>query len=1147
MQKEAQLAEVLRAGYAHHQAGRLAEAEQAYREALDATPDSVDGRYLLSAVLLQQERHAEALPFLLGLVEASPTQFDIRFNLGSCYYATEQWADAAECWRIAGELAPHRWEVPYRLAMCAAVQGKDREVAVQMERSLQLNPLAPGARSMICNSLVQQGRFAASAIQALRWARLAGDINVSRFELAQSLGKGKLFTAAEQLLAGGAPKVEYEWFLQGHTRHYQARLDEACASYKKAIELNPKTVGAHVNYSMALLGNGQMEEGWREFDWRMHPGGPVYRVAVDKPEWDGRPLDGEGILVHSEQGFGDVIQFMRFFPQVQARGGRLIFTSYNEVLQLMKSQAGAEVRTDLENFDLSYQWQIPLLSLGKIFANDLDALPGEPYVAADPDLSEQWRERLGGIAGLKIGLAWSGNPGHINDHNRSALLQDFAPLAKLPGVTFYALQKGPCAAQADCPPAGMTVVKLDDELNTFSETAAVIEQLDLVICVDTSIAHLAGAMGKATWTLLPQFCDWRWVVGRDDTPWYPSMRLFRQDTVGGWAPVVERVAQELEVLLRARADIPAALWQAAHCERAGDMPAAFAALQPAPGLTAGEQVLVEHYRNGLSLRQPLMLADALALKVGDQAQSPASDTLLPVLRACEVLWQGKQVDALSELVGAALVRYPESYALQYWQGQVYRHREDWQSAETCYLNALEASPRWPEALINLGLTFWQQKRGAEALLRFERAVMCNPRHERAWFYLGWFLHEIQQLELSEYVFEHAAALFPHAADIRLWRGNLRQRLGKFELALQDVLAAQQMNPALTDIRFRVASAVADAGDWETGEHLLRALIADEPSNASAELKLGLRCLQTGRWQEGWVRWEARRVLPTIDVLQMRAPGALPLWDGSTLAGRRLLVVAEQGYGDTLQFLRFLPRLAGSHTLVVQSGLAALLVAAGVACEVDEYDALPELVDRHDCYVNMMSLPMLLGEQGSILADEEPYLRPVLQDHPLQNRLHDLEGLKVGLIWAGNAGHVNTHFRDCPLHALAPMIQRLPQVHWISLQKDEPSNQALFAAGMAEQLINAAPELENWLDTAAIVAQLDILITVDTAAAHLAAAMGKPVWLMLSTEVDWRWGETGTDTPWYGSMRLFRQQAQGDWSGVSAQLEQALQQALAQHV
>jgi len=1146
MQKEVQLAEVLRVGYAHHQAGRMAEAEQAYREALAVTPDSTDGRYLLSAVLLQQERHAEALPFLLALVEAAPAQFDIRFNLGSCYYATRQWSAAAECWRKAGELAPHRWEVPYRLAMCAAIVGSDREVAMLMEQSLQLNPRAPGARSMICNSLVQQGRFTASAMQALHWAKLAGDKNVARYELAQALSKGKLFAAAEQLLVEGVPKSEYEWFLEGHARHYQARLDEACASYKKAIELNPVTVGAHVNYSMALLGNGQMEEGWREFDWRMHPGGPVYGVVVDKPEWDGRELDGEGILVHSEQGFGDVIQFMRFFPQVQARGGRLIFTSYNEVLQLLKSQAGAEVRTDVENFDLSYQWQIPLLSLGKLFANDLDAIPGEPYVAADPVLSAQWRERLSAVAGLKVGLVWSGNPGHINDHNRSALLQDFAPLAALPGVTFYALQKGPTSAQADTPPAGMTVVKLDEELKTFSDTAAVLEQLDLVICVDTSIAHLAGAMGKPVWVLLPQFCDWRWVIGRDDTPWYPTMRLFRSGSIGGWAPVVQRIVPELEKLLQARTDIPAVLWQAKRSEDAGDGAGALAVLRSASDLTAAEQQLVDNYGRGLLLRQPLTLDDACALRLPAASSSPIGDVVLPVLRAAEVLWRAKQVDALSELVETAQARYPESYALQYWQGQVYRYREDWQKAEACYLKALEASPRWPEALINLGLSLWKQQRNPDALLRFERAAICNPGSDRAWFYLGWFLHEVQALELAEFVFEHAVTVFPQVADIRLWRGNVRQRLGKFASALQDVQVAQQMDPALPDIRFRLASATADAGDWEAGERMLRALLADEPGNASADLKLGLRCLQNGHWQEGWARWEARRVLPNIDVLQLRAPGTLPLWDGSALAGRRLLVVAEQGYGDTLQFLRFLPRIAGRHSLVVQPGLGSLLATAGFAGEVHEFDALPELVGTHDCYVNMMSLPLLLGQYGGIVADEEPYLRPALQDHPLRDRLHDLEGLKVGLIWAGNPGHVHTHFRDCPLHALAPMIRRLPQVQWLSLQKDEASNQALFADGMAEQLINAAPELESWLDTAAIVAQLDVLITVDTAAAHLAAAMGKPVWLMLSTEVDWRWGESGIDTAWYRSMRLFRQPALGDWAAVSAQLEAALLQMLAPH-
>jgi hypothetical protein len=296
--------------------------------------------------------------------------------------------------------------------------------------------------------------------------------------------------------------------------------------------------------AVVALIRGDYASGWREAEWRWKcKDFSSPKRQWSKPQWKGEQLNGETILLHAEQGFGDTVQFVRYAPMVAERGGKVILECPAVLHRLLKNLpgiAGIVPETAQPEFDL----QCPLLSLPLAFGTLLDTVPNRvPYLTPEPQLCEQWGKLIGERAsGLKVGLTWAGSPTHQNDRKRSLTLNQLLPLAQAAGVTFFSLQKGPAAQQANDPAIGFPIADLTARLTDFADTAAMISQLDLVITVDTVIAHLAGALGKPVWVFLPRVPDWRWMLDREDTPWYPTMRLFRQEVHGQWEKPIRRAA-----------------------------------------------------------------------------------------------------------------------------------------------------------------------------------------------------------------------------------------------------------------------------------------------------------------------------------------------------------------------------------------------------------------------------------------------------------------------------------------------------------------------------------------------------------------------------------------------------------------------------
>jgi hypothetical protein len=423
-------------------------------------------------------------------------------------------------------------------------------------RALELQPLHGPARANLGYLKEQQGALAEAEFHYLQAISLMPD----HAQLYQNLGvlllKEKRFADAEAAARTAvevAPESPSAWSQLGVLLVCTHREPEGEACYREALALDPQHARARFNLSYLLLRQARFEEGWYMLDarWQFDH----FPQSFDCPFWEGEPLDGKSLIIGLEAGHGDMIHFCRYASLLKARGAaRIALVCHPALKRLFAALPGIDQVFALgEALPACDYWTRPMRLPG-LFGTEMASIPAPiPYLSAQQELVRHWRGVLP-QQGLRVGLAWKGNPNFENDADRSLpSLMTLAPLAAVP-AHFVSLQKGPGEAEALQPPAGMSLHAIGPQLRDFADTAAVIANLDLVISVDTAVAHLAGALGKPCWLLLPDYrCDWRWMTEREDSPWYPSMRLFRQPGGVGWGAVADRIAHELTVLTRNQA------------------------------------------------------------------------------------------------------------------------------------------------------------------------------------------------------------------------------------------------------------------------------------------------------------------------------------------------------------------------------------------------------------------------------------------------------------------------------------------------------------------------------------------------------------------------------------------------------------------
>jgi tetratricopeptide (TPR) repeat protein len=451
-------------------------------------------------------RLSEAIRVYQAVLAAEPGHLEAYGNLAHAFIQLDRLPEAEPCWRAIVRLAPGLAAGHNNLGATLRSLGRPAEAAQAFSTALKLQPVYAEASNNLGTALCELGRFEDSIPCYI--AALRANPNYPK-------GLCNLGSALRDL----------------------RRFDESLQCLSQALRLSPDFAEAHFNAAQLLLLTGRLGDGWPEFEWRAQLPKAVRRNFV-APAWRGGPTGDRVVLIHAEEGLGDTIQFCRFVPELTEAGHRVVLEVQPPLRRLLSALPGIDAIVAAGEALPPHDLQCPLLSLPLILGCTLETIPARPpYLGAADDAAARWGQRLAGLPGRRVGLAWAGNRDYAIDRRRSITLDRLAPLASAPGVAFISLQKGDAAREAA--PAGLALHDWTDELTDMAETAALIASLDLVISVDTAVAHLAGALGKPVWLLNRFDSDWRWLLDREDSPWYPAMRIFRQSRPGDWdAPIM---------------------------------------------------------------------------------------------------------------------------------------------------------------------------------------------------------------------------------------------------------------------------------------------------------------------------------------------------------------------------------------------------------------------------------------------------------------------------------------------------------------------------------------------------------------------------------------------------------------------------------
>ena len=499
-------------GIVNAETQHLNRAESHFRETLKTSPKFAEGHNNLGNVLKETGRLNEAQQCFETALRIDPFYVDAHYNLGVTFAALNDTNKAIRAYKKALRINPKFMPAYNNLGSLLQALGRHTEALSLYERADQIKPNDPRIYNNIGGVLAHLGK----AERGIKFCNKALKLKPDYSEAYVNLG-----FALEKTL----------------------RLCEAKKNYEKAIQLNPDNAEAHWCLSHTLLLQGNYIDGWKEYEWRLKRNKDTSSRSFSPPQWEGSSLEGKTILLHAEQGVGDTIQFIRYVPEVSKRGGSVIVECQKQLEPLLRNNLGIERVIPRGETLPHFDCHASLLSLPKIFGTEVSSIPaGRPYLSTSAQVPP-----LDILEGKKdIGIVWAGAAGHINDKNRSTPLSNFIPLVNNSNVNLFSLQVGKRRGDLSTSPKYEKITDLAPQISNYADTAAFIKQLDLIISVDTSVAHLAGAMGKSVWLLLPFVPDFRWMTNREDTPWYPTVRLFRQQQRGDWTGVFSAVFQALE-------------------------------------------------------------------------------------------------------------------------------------------------------------------------------------------------------------------------------------------------------------------------------------------------------------------------------------------------------------------------------------------------------------------------------------------------------------------------------------------------------------------------------------------------------------------------------------------------------------------------
>jgi tetratricopeptide (TPR) repeat protein len=534
-------------GAALKRKGDIAGARAAYEQALRLRPDFPEAANNLAITFQEQGNLERAVELYQQAIASRPNYPEALSNLGNALRLQGQLDESILAFRQAASLQPQSPEIQYNLGIALQQKGLIAESIAAYRRALQIRPTCVEALNNLGNALQQEMDFAGAAEVYRQAIALKPDLADAHNNLGRAL---KDLGLLDEAMASYRKAIE---IVPGHADAHSnlgnalrelGQLEAAEAEFSAALSADPNFAEAGWNLGLLSLLRGDFERGFEAYELR----NKVKESYVDpqflRSFWDGSDLSGRTILLLAEQGLGDTIHFIRYVPQVRARGGRVMVLAQPRLVKLLTAQPGIDrvltVGEEIPPFDVT----CPLMSLPRVLRTTLRTIPNEvPYLVVDAGKADAWKAKLS-LDRPNVGLVWAGNPTYRNDRLRSIELRQWEPILRTPGINWISLQKGPAATQArDWP-----IADYSERLADLQDTAALVSRLDLVIAVDTAVAHLAGALGRPTWMLIPFAPDWRWMLDREDSPWYPTMRLFRQPSRGDWTTPIEKLAAQLRAL-----------------------------------------------------------------------------------------------------------------------------------------------------------------------------------------------------------------------------------------------------------------------------------------------------------------------------------------------------------------------------------------------------------------------------------------------------------------------------------------------------------------------------------------------------------------------------------------------------------------------
>lgn len=788
---------------------RLIEAEAVCRRILEAQPDLAIAEHLLGLIAHQNGRLGDAIEHVQKAIRMAPRVALFHANLGEMLRLAGRPKLAVESARRAIEIEPNMAMALSNLGV-ALYELKDYKEAARVHRkAIAADPNFAEAHSNLGNALHALRQFDEAIIAYHRAIEIK-------------------------------PDYAEAWANLGTTLHHNGIYEEGIATLRHALALSPHHANAHSGLGILLLMRGDFGEGWDEYEWRLRS---TERKGPRFPEkaWEGESLAGKHIYVQAEQGFGDSIQFSRYLPLLAARAGRVTLRVHQQLVMLLReSLPGITVLGDRGDIG-AYDCDAALLSLPRLLKTRLETIPATvPYLRPPPEAAERWKKRLAHLKGLKIGVVWAGNPEQANDFRRTIDLSVLAPLFAVPGTSFVSLQFGPHAADLKkLKRRKIAVEDLSPELSDFADTAAAIAALDLMITVDTSVAHLAGALGKPLWVPMPWVTHWPYMLAREDCLWYPTMRMFRQQKGQEWAEVVARVAKDLEALVRG--DESQLTPFKAEGERRAARAAAIIALdaaraaapvaEPAQAMSPGQALVVAEQK-----RRHGFLADADELTRRAAAAQPDNAEAVHMLGI--IAHQAGKLGEAIEHVRRAIAIKPDVALYHANLGEMCRLAGRAEEAVAAGRRAIEINPNYPDALSNLGIALFDQGKFEEALGYYDRAIALNEGFALAHSNRGNALQRLKRFAEAERSYRRAIDLQPNFADAWNNLGTCLRELKRAEEAETVYRKALEFNPNNPDTLDNLALALKDLERLDEAAELLRRALVVESRVGKFHLHYG---------------------------------------------------------------------------------------------------------------------------------------------------------------------------------------------------------------------------------------------------------------------------------------------------------------------